>query len=226
MQLPERFQQGPKSETLTRYISERYSKYGFPKVKHIEYNREWTPEHSRDRYRWVENASDGLRVAVENAGDTNSRDSHTGWYVNNFQSETVHGIVYQLPSRNGQLQYVPAVSDAYNNDCAIVDFYSVTDDKDDAARWADSMAEHYAEREREYQAKEEAKQRLEDIETEIKDEYQDFRRICRELRASCDKVQGVAVVRELVKARWHETKASIRKLRKEAQRIEEYGIEY
>lgn len=58
----------------------------------------------------------------------------------------------------------------------VADFHSLTDDKEDAARWADSMAEGYAEREREWQAKEEAKTRLKGIDAKIKEEYAALRR--------------------------------------------------
>lgn len=222
--LPDRFLQGPKSEALTNYLQSRYSKYGYRKGKHISYNPEWTPEHSSERYRWVENVSDGLRVV--GTADDIVRLDHDGYFTDNFQDETTEGIVYQLPARNGKEQYVPANTDPCNPDCAVVDFHSVTDDKKEAARWADSMAENYAEREREYQAKEDAESRLEEIEQEIKDEYKDFRDIVRELRANCDRVTGISVVHQLAREKWQGTKKLIHKLRAERKRIEEYGIEY
>jgi hypothetical protein len=222
--LPERFKHQPRTQALEDYISRKYSTYGYRTGKHIEYNLEFTAEGSRDRYRWVENVSDGLRFVGES--DKIIRLNHTGWYSDNFQDETIHGEVYQLPAREGKPQYVPAVNDPNNDNCACVDFSSVTDDKEDAARWADSMAEHWAEREREYQAKEDHKQRLQDIAEEIKTLYADFRRISREIRANCDKVRGIAVVGELVRNEWTRTKAEIHKLRAERERIERYGIEY
>lgn len=223
-QLPERFQHQPRTQTLEEYIARKYGAYGFRKGKPIAYNPEFTAEGTRDRYRWVENVSDGLRFV--DVSDKIIRLNHTGWYSDNFQDETIHGEVYQLPAHEGKPQYVPAVSDPNNDNCACLDFSSVTDDKEDAARWADSMAEQWAEREREYQAKEDQKQRLEDIEDEIKTLYADFRRISREIRANCDKVRGIAVVRELVRNEWTRTKAAIHKLRAERERIEKYGIEY
>lgn len=222
--LPERFNRQPRTQALEDYITRKYSTYGYRKGKHIAYNPEFVAEGSRDRYRWVENVSDGLRYVGASHDIINL--NHTGWFADNFQDETIHGEVYQLPAREGKPQYVPAVSDPNNDNCACVDFSSVTDDKEDAARWADSMAEQWAEREREYQAKENQKQRLEDIEDEIKTLYADFRRISREIRANCDQVKGIAVVRELVRNEWKRTKAAIHKLRAERERIEKYGIEY
>jgi hypothetical protein len=222
-QLPERFKTQPRTQALEAYISRKYSTYGYRKGKHIEFNPEFTAEGSRDRYRWVENVSDGLRFV--GASHEIIKLNHTGWYADNFQDETIHGEVYQLPARDGVPQFVPGVSDPNNDNCACIDFTSVTDDKEDAALWADSIAEQWAERERDFQAKDQAEQRLADIEEEIKTLYADFRRISREIRANCDKVQGIAVVRELVRNEWVRTKADIHKLRAERERIEKYGIE-
>jgi hypothetical protein len=221
--LPERFLLQPRTQALHDYITQKYSKYGHRKNHPIEYNPEFKAEGSSDRYRWVENISSGLRK-VGDAHEIVRSIHHTGWFLDDlFQDETVHGEVYQLPARDGKEQYVPAVNDPYNPDCACVDFSSITDDKEQAARWSDQMAEHWAEREREYQAKERIKQRLEEIEEEIKSEYTDFRRISREIRANCDKVQGVQIVRELVREKWKRTKAAIHKLRRERDKIEAEG---
>jgi hypothetical protein len=227
--LPERFQQQPKSKAVSEYINLKYSKYGYRKGSTILYNPEWHEENARvsgyryksAKLRWVENVTDGLRKA----GDAHeiAKLDHTGWYTNEFCDELVHGEVYQLPTRNGEEQYIPAVSDSNNDNCACLDFSSITSDKKDAARWADSMAEQWAEREREYQAEESAKQRLRDIADEIKDEYQEFRRVSRELRANCDAIKGVSIVRELVRERWQHTKAVIRKLKREQRAIEANG---
>lgn len=222
--LPERFKHQPRTQALEDYISRRYSTYGYRKGKHIEFNPEFIAEGTRDRYRWVENASDGLRFV--GASHDIIKLGHTGWYNDNFQDETIHGEVYQLPARDGKPQFVPAVSDPCNENAACLDFSSVTDDKEDAARWADSAAEQWAERNREYLAKEDQKQRLEDIEEEIRTLYADFRRISREIRANCDQVKGIAVVRELVRNEWKRTKAEIHKLRADRARIDKYGIEY
>lgn len=209
---------------LAQYVQRKYGHYGYKSVREIEFNPEWSPEKSRERYRWVENVSRGLRHV--GAADKIIRLNHTGWFTTNFQDETVHGEVYQMPARGGVCQYIPAVSDPNNSDCAVLDFHGITEDKEDCARSADSMAEAYAEREREYQAEESRKQRLEEIDTEIKTIYQDFRRVSREVRASCDRLAGVTVVRELVKREWQRAKAEIHKLRAERERVDRYGMEY
>jgi len=214
---------------LADYINRKYSKYGFslPRSSAIAYNPEWSPEgRSGERYRWVECPSDGLRK-VGKASDI-VRLNHTGWYTDNYQSETVHGEVWQLPAdREGNCRFVPGVNDPCN-DASVLDFRSITDDKEQCAWEADRMAEMYAERAREYQAKDEAERRLEEIGEEIQEEYQGFRRITKELRESCRSgaVTGVPVVKELVRKEWSRVKARILRLRAERTRIEENGMEY
>jgi hypothetical protein len=142
-----------------------------PETPTIIYNPEWTPEVSRDRLRWIENASRGLRVTgpvhevMREAGYIRGY-SH-GYYCDSFQDSIAVGYVLQLPARDGAAQYVPAIADPYNPDCYVVDFHSITDDKTEAARDADSMAEHYAEREREVQAKDMAEHEAEELREEI-----------------------------------------------------------
>jgi len=233
-QLPERFKAQPQPKQLAEYIARKYSKHGYRLTREIEYNPEFMPGEkqdgskpsylSADRYRWVENASKGLRHV--GSADDIVKLGHTGWYIDNFQDETVRGEVYQLPAKDGECRFVPAVNDPNNDDCACVDFRSVTDDKEECARWADSMAESWAEREREYQAEESKRIRLEEIEDEIKSTYTGFRKVAREIRANCDRLAGIGVVRELVRKEWARTKAEIHKLRAERERLEEYGIEY
>jgi protein-L-isoaspartate O-methyltransferase len=167
IKLPERFTYGPHTEQMSRYLARRWraQSYGWWARSHdtaILYNPEWKPEkHSGQRYRFVEHPHDGLRfvgdvqdIRMPGSGNLPYIDramvDHNGWYVDNYQDETVCGRVYQLPARGGKWQYVPAISDPWN-DGAILDFHSVTDDIKDAIRWADSMAETYAEDEREYQ---------------------------------------------------------------------------
>jgi hypothetical protein len=132
------------------------------KPKHIAYDPEF------ERRRWVENASKGLRVVP--ASDIGVID-HNGWYLDDECSETVEGAVLLLP--HGRC--VPAIADPWIRDAYLVDFHSVTDDKRDAARWADSMAQQFAEREREYQAGFRALSNAQDSLTELLAELCDCR---------------------------------------------------
>jgi len=231
-QLPERFQQGPKSAQLTAYIKARYSQYGYKKSKSISYNREWKPDYTRDRYRWVENITPALRFVgkvheIRSDGSNNTPYidralvDHTGWYSDNYQDETVWGEVYQLPGHDGTPRYVPAVCDPNNPNCAAVCFGDMTDDLRDAIRWADSMAEKWAESEREYQAKEAAKEKIEENKSEIADLRADFKALAKELRENCDKVSGMVELRKLIRREYKRMKAKVRKLKAEIKKLED-----
>lgn len=214
--LPEDFQK-PTSERAKAYVDAGYSKYGYTRTKSIEYN----PSFGNRGARWVENVEDGLRF-VDNA-DKIVRLSHTGWYTDNYQSETIKGQVYQLPARHGKTQYVPAVNDPNNDNSAILYFGDVTEDKEDAARLADRHAERNAEEEREYQAKDEAERRIEEIDEEIKSIYVVFRKDAKALKTAA---RTSPEVKELVTRDWARVKQEIHKLRAERIKVEREGINY
>lgn len=140
--------------------------------KPLTYGPEYAADDSprADRYRWIENASRGLRIvgAVhEIKPDWRPIVDHTGWYLDpRGDGETVHGAVLQLPARAGVVRYVPAIADPFNDDCYCCDFRNVTDDLRTAIYAADSMAERYAEREREYQLTESARLRADELREE------------------------------------------------------------
>ena len=114
--------------------------------------------------RWVENVSKGLRF-VGYANEVCKGIGHTGWYTNEFQDETIRGVVYRMS--NGKL--VCGVSDPCNEDCAFIDFsYSFdSDDENSAAHYADSFAERYAENERDYNSASTARHNFEEAKVEI-----------------------------------------------------------
>lgn len=149
-----------KALAYARAMAKRYAE----DVESLPYGKERTDKHDRlwPRYakqiaynpksadsglRWIENVSAGLRVKP--AHDV-ARLSHTGWYVDTFESEAQHGVVVQLPARGGKPCFYPGVSDPYNDDCARVDFSGAYDDAEECARAADRMAEHDAEEQRQY----------------------------------------------------------------------------
>lgn len=247
-QLPERFHYGPHTELMSRYLSRRWkaTSYGWWKrAEHIEYNQEhvseqqlenlgrfpWTPV---DRYRWIEHPTDGLRFVgkvheIRMTGDGNlpyiDHDlvNHYGWFLDEeFQDETAWGEVYQLPctGMNPGWRYVPAVNNSFGNDGALIDFHSVTNDIREAVRDADSMAERYAEDEREYQRKSRATDRIEEIQDEIKAEYDAFRVLAKEIRANCDKLTGLTAIQTLIRDHWKGVRAAIEELREEKTKLE------
>ncbi|MER9524029.1 hypothetical protein NKI96_10635 [Mesorhizobium sp. M0292] len=92
-----------------------------------------------------------------------------GWYTDVDQSATIYGVVYQLPGRDGTARFVAGYASA--DDCdsrPTLDFGTIysedmrgdrynesavdLDAARDAARAADSLAQHAAEAEREYNA--------------------------------------------------------------------------
>lgn len=149
----------------------------------IAFNPEWTPEGRRSElWRFVENASKGLRFVGASHEIDGAHVNHNGWYIDNFQDTTAHGVVYQLPSRKGELLYVPGVNDPFNNDCAILDFHDIRDDKAEAANAADTMAERYAEEAREDEAKANAEAKIEELTDEILEQRTELRELVRELK--------------------------------------------
>lgn len=121
--------------------------------------------------RWVENAGDVMRLV--GFADEICRSEHSravenqGWFIDDFQSEVYRGIVYQLPARGGNPQFVYGYADPNNEGCALLCFDLDADDKLDAARSADHFAETWAAQEREYQEAWRARQRYNDLGEEI-----------------------------------------------------------
>jgi hypothetical protein len=153
---------------------------------------------------------------------------HTGWYMDSFQDQLACGHVYQLPARDGETQYLPAVADPHNTDCAWVDFSDVRSELRDAVRAADRMAEIFAEEEREYEAKSRAESRIEEIADEIKDLYTGYRALRREMRLNRAAVQTLPLVEQLSKAEWSRVKTRIQRLQKERTKLQEnywYSVE-
>lgn len=156
----------------------------------IFYDREF--EAGRDRLRRIENASPALRVLgpVHEMREL-LRIDHTGWHCDPLgDGDTVHGVVIQLPARDGCAQFVPAVSDPCNDNCYAVDFRDVYtapgDDTDEAKRdcamAADRLAELYAERERDYQTEEGARVRIEEARERIAAERKEVHALLAEMR--------------------------------------------
>lgn len=159
-----------------------------PKV--IEYNPAFEA-HGYRNVRWVENVSDGLR-RVGFADEVTRGEGyprwidHKGWFIRDdegMSGEVYRGVVYQLPSRDGETQYVYGYDDPNNDDCALLCFEPVTD-KCDAARQADRFAEIMAEHEREYDRAWQAGRRCEDLEEEIKAARKEALELGAEMRAA------------------------------------------
>ncbi len=103
----------------------------------------WNPPYtdaSGTVWRWCE-STDGLRIVHENATETVNGHRCTGYYVDSYCDESIHGVVLQIGRR-----YFAAVSDAHTDGIRVC--MTAHDCADDAARYADSLAESDAEKQR------------------------------------------------------------------------------
>jgi hypothetical protein len=98
---------------------------------------------------YVVQDENAFRTVIENTGQNNRRDSHNGYYTGPDQDtdNLCIGVVIALPHG----KFYPGYRFTGMDGGPVVDFSAVYDDKDDAARPAESMAEYAAEEEREYQ---------------------------------------------------------------------------
>ena len=82
---------------------------------------------------------------------------HTGWFIDDYQGETLRGIVLRLPGGRGFLA-------GWSMGEGMIAEISrdIISDETDAAYQADSMAENAAEREREYQAEQDREREIEE----------------------------------------------------------------
>lgn len=111
------------------------------------------------------------------------RIDHKGWYTDSFQDDTMRGVVYQLPARNGKEQFLAGTEWSCNDE--IVLFLDVHDDKEDAARMADEHARVTSELYREDDEKQRAEQRKEEIAEKLKTLRTDRKAMQTELKTVC-----------------------------------------
>ena len=97
-----------------------------------------------------------VRLRVKRADEIISL-RHTGWYCDDFQDQTIFGIVARLPRGRGFL-----AGWSMGDGMATSVEASIYADETSAARAADSSAEYVAEQERDYQAEQEAKREAEE----------------------------------------------------------------
>lgn len=110
---------------------------------------------NKEGVRWVENTSESLRIV--------EKDSE-GWYIDSMQSDVIHACVIALPHGN----FYPAYSDAFNEDCHLVNFADCYDNKEDAFYQAKRFVERESEKMREYDSAWQAGNRYSQTKEEIK----------------------------------------------------------
>lgn len=171
---------------------------------------------------WFENPEAHLRFVGKAHDIINLR--HTGWYIDDMQHETTHGVVYQLPARNGKTQYLYGYADTWsgaNGACLSLD---IADDKEDAARWADGIAERFAESEREYREAGSARMQFDDLGAEISAARKSCLALIREFKANRVTFGDMPEIRKTVCAHVESYRSDIEKARDEREKLESnYG---
>lgn len=204
----------------------RQHRYGHT-FRRQPYGGTWTGGHYNcdgfDNFRNVTDAEDVSGAYVK----------HTGWYTDHYCYDLCKGAVVQLPARKGQARYMPAI---YWTGCDGVTVYPklVTDDKAQAARWADEYAEEAAELDREAAAKDAAEQLVSDLEEGIQSTRYTVRELIQGLKQARDCVQlhlfhavpdtrlDGAVCRQI----WADIKRYRREISKARRRISELNADY
>jgi hypothetical protein len=189
-----------------------------------------------ERMRWIENPGKaGLRM-VGFADELCEWIQHTGWYTDEHQSETVRGVVYQGPARDGAPLLFAGYDDP-NQDgpiCIALDTVAgesggfdgaggPTSDSgvSDAARQADGIAERMAESEREYSEVTGARSRFEDMGAERADIRTATLALIREFKAAVRIPPGIYLEIESSIRRNLESMADL--LRQRAELVDMYG---
>lgn len=156
---------------------------------------------------------------------------HTGWYTDDDGArETMRGIVYQWPARNGKPRFIGGYADPCNTDKdgngpAALSFETF-DDAEWAARHADSVAEYAAEMERDYNRAWQAGQKFSDLGGEITTARQACLALIRETKAACEAITQYAAIKATIRTQVQEYLADIRRARKKRDELESsYGRE-
>jgi hypothetical protein len=144
-----------------------------------------------------------------------------GYYCDSFQDETAVPAVYIIDnptvepwrgSADSDTHYFAAVRDPVNDGCGVVDFEESYADASEAARAAHSLAERYADVQREFADNEYNKLRLESLSDDVTELRRRHHYLIRALPAIGDDASG-ARIRSDLRARMTELAKDIRELR-------------
>ena len=180
------------------------------------------------RLRWVEEPA---WRATGTAYDIARKESYgyssipKGWYTRHEDyDETTSGVVYQLPARKGVPQYVAGYSDP-NGNGACLSFDQLFDDKMDAARAADKLAERYAEESCEYDEAWQAGSRYADLAREVATLRKEALELIQEAKQAAGTMRNAfPALCSAIRASIQGTLAEIQKLReKRAKLLDEFG---
>jgi hypothetical protein len=183
------------------------------------------------RLRWIEQPAElwrftGTSYDISRAEGFGRRNIPEGWYTRRDDcSETTSGVVYQLPARNGVPQYVVGYSDPDNDGPAVLSFDETFDDKMEAARAANRLAELMAEKSREHDEAWQAGNRFDYLGREVQELRRDLLATIQEAKAAAATLRGTfPKLCETVQASIRAGLAEVQKLRKERAKLQsEFG---
>jgi hypothetical protein len=167
--------------------------------------------------RWIENAESMMRK-VGFADKICTSIDHRGWYADDDCDQIIRGVVYQLPTRGGKLQFAYGYADPINDGAACLSC-DLTDDKDSAARWADAIAERVAEAERDYQAAWRAGRAFDDLGDSVKTMRAECLDLIGEAKALRSALCATVAVKQTIIGRIGAYVADIAKARAERARL-------
>lgn len=203
--------------------------------------------YGESRLRWIEDPEEwGLRLVglaheIPAGNHLRAPVDHKGWYLDpdGWSGETVAGVVYRLPGKDGRARYLAGYADPWNCDsdgrgpaCLSLDVIhgeplDSSWDHDsalrDAARAADAIAERMAEESRDYAEAREAGARARTLAGEALETGRALVAACRDARALWRARGGSpALPGPMVRAALREALERVRALREEyAERLEE-----
>jgi hypothetical protein len=136
--------------------------------------------------RWIDTSSITFRE-VGKSHTILSRLNHTGWYLDPWYDRTSCGVVWQLTGKNKKNRYLASCCDGmdrngYDNDYFLFDVRNVYDTEEEAALYADQIAESYAERSKESYVKEYAHDKILETQEEISNLKSVIKEICLDIR--------------------------------------------
>lgn len=187
--------------------------------------------------RWVEDPED---VGLVFLGDFNkvARDNdrprmfdHNGWYLDDEDCgfsgpsiELARGVVYMLrgprdkAGKRAHFYYAgiadPSNSNADGSGPCMLDMRETFGDPCEAARRADSMAEQYADDERDYRRASNARTRFDDLGEEVKEHRKAALALIREIKTACPSIKDLPAIRDALRENLEKLRRQIRKARK------------
>lgn len=183
----------------------------------------WRPGFSNPvqagKLQWIEHPESHFRfVGLVHKINSPAQVDHTGWFLDDFEHETVSGVVYQLTGRNGGDRYLAGYADPWNTDKdghgpALMQM-EIIESLEDAIRAADGLAETMAENERDYQTAHRAGREARTMATNALTEGKALIAACRDLRAMLPARRGFpGLPGPLIRDAIRDTVAAIRKHR-------------